>query len=331
MSETRFNIGELAQRAGLSVRTLRHYDTLGLLTATERTEAAYRRYSPNDLTRLLQIRSLKTLGLSLEEIGRALDDPACDVKTVLAQHLAAARLRLQRDQALVTQLQRLQTRSETGWAELAEVIELMQTLADPQGDKNARIRSAFSLGAAARQEALPVLVEQLITEPDFFVRETLTWAVVRMGAAALPALLPLLEYADPAVRLQVVHTLSKLSEPRATAALLLAVQDPDAEVARRAVFALGQLGSSEALGGLIAALGQPSAEQRQSLTTALVQVGSAAVPALIEALDQPSALVRAQAADILGLIGSGEAVPALADLLGDGDWEVRFAALSALG
>lgn len=68
-NERRWTIGELARASGVTVRTLHHYDEIGLLTASERTPAGHRRYTPRDLRRLYRVRALRTLGLSLEEIA----------------------------------------------------------------------------------------------------------------------------------------------------------------------------------------------------------------------------------------------------------------------
>jgi DNA-binding transcriptional MerR regulator len=76
--ERRWSIGEMARDAGLTVRTLRHYDQIGLLAARERTDSGHRRYSENDLWRLLRIRALRRLGLSLEDVRRVLEAPADD-------------------------------------------------------------------------------------------------------------------------------------------------------------------------------------------------------------------------------------------------------------
>uniref|UniRef100_UPI00047E1077 MerR family transcriptional regulator n=1 Tax=Arthrobacter sp. H14 TaxID=1312959 RepID=UPI00047E1077 len=71
-SGTSMHIGELAERTGLSLRTIRHYDDVGLLPAS-RTEGGFRVYSAADLERLMVIRRMKPLGFSLEEMGRLLD------------------------------------------------------------------------------------------------------------------------------------------------------------------------------------------------------------------------------------------------------------------
>lgn len=66
------HIGELAERTGLSLRTLRHYDEIGLLTPSGRTEGGFRLYTPEDESRLLLIRRMKPLGYSLEQMGELL-------------------------------------------------------------------------------------------------------------------------------------------------------------------------------------------------------------------------------------------------------------------
>ncbi len=66
------HIGELAERTGLSLRTLRHYDEIGLLTPSGRTDGGFRLYTADDEARLLLIRRMKPLGYSLEAMGELL-------------------------------------------------------------------------------------------------------------------------------------------------------------------------------------------------------------------------------------------------------------------
>lgn len=63
------HIGELADKTGLSLRTIRHYDQVGLLPALARTEGGFRVYTSKDVERLLVIRQMKPLGFSLEEMA----------------------------------------------------------------------------------------------------------------------------------------------------------------------------------------------------------------------------------------------------------------------
>src|SRR6201988_5498959 len=62
-------VGELAKRTGLTVRTLHHYDEIGLLKPSLHTEAGHRLYTAADVARLQQVLSLRQLGFSLEQVG----------------------------------------------------------------------------------------------------------------------------------------------------------------------------------------------------------------------------------------------------------------------
>jgi DNA-binding transcriptional MerR regulator len=77
------NVGEVAALAGVTVRTLHHYDRIGLLSPSGRTAAGYRQYSPADLDRLHQVLLYRELGFPLEEVATLLDDPSADP----AEHL----------------------------------------------------------------------------------------------------------------------------------------------------------------------------------------------------------------------------------------------------
>ncbi len=68
-------VGEAARISGLTVRTLHHYDRIGLLVPAERTPTGYRLYSAADLNRLHRILTYRELGFPLERIGELLDDP----------------------------------------------------------------------------------------------------------------------------------------------------------------------------------------------------------------------------------------------------------------
>lgn len=62
------HIGELAEKTGLSLRTIRHYDEVGLLKPTGRTDGGFRLYTHQDFSRLMLIRRMKPLGFPLEEM-----------------------------------------------------------------------------------------------------------------------------------------------------------------------------------------------------------------------------------------------------------------------
>jgi MerR family transcriptional regulator, thiopeptide resistance regulator len=71
-------VGQLAAIAGVTVRTLHHYDEIGLLVPGERTRAGHRSYREAELDRLQRILFYRELGFPLEEIGKLLDDPGVD-------------------------------------------------------------------------------------------------------------------------------------------------------------------------------------------------------------------------------------------------------------
>ena len=79
---TTMQIGELAERVNLSLRTIRHYDEVGLLKPSGRSEGGFRLYTQSDLDRLILIRQLRPLEFSLEEVG--------EIVSLLAEHSTGA-------------------------------------------------------------------------------------------------------------------------------------------------------------------------------------------------------------------------------------------------
>jgi DNA-binding transcriptional MerR regulator len=96
------SVGEVSAKTGLTVRTLHHYDELGLLTPQERTYAGHRRYGPGDVERLYRIVALRRLGLSLDEVAAALD--GATLETVVRDQIAALDERIEASRRLRTLL-----------------------------------------------------------------------------------------------------------------------------------------------------------------------------------------------------------------------------------
>lgn len=112
--QQRWKVGELAARTGLTVRTLHHYDAIGLLCPSDRTESAHgsghRLYTAADVARLHQILCLKQLGFGLQQVREYMTRAGYDPREVVRLHLASVRQRA----AELEQLgDRLQTLSET--------------------------------------------------------------------------------------------------------------------------------------------------------------------------------------------------------------------------
>lgn len=82
-------VGELAKHTGLTVRTLHHYDEIGLLAPSGRSDAGYRLYSREDVQRLHSIQALRQLGLPLQDITQLLAGAGADPGLIIAQQLTA--------------------------------------------------------------------------------------------------------------------------------------------------------------------------------------------------------------------------------------------------
>ena len=89
-------VAQVSKRAGVSVRTLHHYDQIGLLKPTEVTEAGYRLYDDTALDKLYMILVYRELGLPLNEIGSILDAPDYDRNRVLEHQIKLMRRRVEK-------------------------------------------------------------------------------------------------------------------------------------------------------------------------------------------------------------------------------------------
>lgn len=82
-------VGDLARRTGLTVRTLHHYDEIGLLKPSGRSEAGYRLYSQADVQRLHGIQTMRQMGLALHDIGELLDGEGMAPERIIGQQICA--------------------------------------------------------------------------------------------------------------------------------------------------------------------------------------------------------------------------------------------------
>ncbi|MBC3870055.1 MerR family transcriptional regulator [Undibacterium oligocarboniphilum] len=103
----RLKIGELAKRAGLTVRTLHHYDSIGLLRPTARSESGYRLYSREDVTRLFRIQTLRRLHLPLTEIATLIDREQTGLQRLISEQLEIVDQQIKKQQLLQQRLQTL--------------------------------------------------------------------------------------------------------------------------------------------------------------------------------------------------------------------------------
>ncbi len=98
-------VGELAKRTGLTVRTLHHYDEIGLLKPSLKTESGHRLYTARDVARLQQVLSLRQLGFSLEQVRDCLDRPGFSPLEVIGLHVARLREQIELQQRLCDRLE----------------------------------------------------------------------------------------------------------------------------------------------------------------------------------------------------------------------------------
>ena len=144
---------------------------------------------------------------------------------------------------------------------------------------------------------VPGLVELLLTETDPFVLETLTWAVVARGGAAVPHLLTALAD-DDAEHVRVLHTLSKIEDPATVTAIVPFVDDDRPAVASKAWWALARIADPETFAALASKIGVRDLDQRHALTRAFVQIGPSALPHVTACFDAAEPAVREHALEI---------------------------------
>lgn len=153
-------VGELAKKTGLSVRALHHYDELGLLLPSGKTDAGHRIYLEPELKRLQQIQSLKALGFSLEKIKELLDDQKLSLTSTINMHLEHLQKEILERQKLVNELQGMAQKlssigmdpSITELLELIEATTMFEKYYSPEQLVELQKR-ADSLGADGLQKA----------------------------------------------------------------------------------------------------------------------------------------------------------------------------------
>ncbi len=132
-------VGELAKRTGLTIRTLHHYDEIGLLKPSLHTEAGHRLYTADDIARLQRVRSLRQLGFALEEVRDCLDRPGFSPLEVIGLHVARLREQIELQRGLCERLEALagcfrtvETVSADEFLRTIEVMTMVEKLYTPE-------------------------------------------------------------------------------------------------------------------------------------------------------------------------------------------------------
>jgi DNA-binding transcriptional MerR regulator len=308
---------------------LRHYDTLGLVRPTGRTRAGYREYSSEDIRRIFHIESLRSLGLSLREVRRALDDPGFKPSELVDDLIRQTRERIARETELLTRLRRIGTAEPADWAHVLQTVALLQALGSESAEK--RQRAALS---SVDDVPVPVeaLVEAALSETDPNVAGALRWALAQSGDGGLALLAEGLGAPVAAVRKRAVQSIAEIPNGEATALLQGALTNCDIVVRRCAALALGARGVADAVPTLIDVIveGTNDADAADALSALAIdpaladQIATRLVDCLAHGTVESSARRRlTQAlADIPGVAASR----ALAELSHDEDRAVALTA-----
>ncbi|MFJ5029385.1 MerR family transcriptional regulator [Streptomyces sp. NPDC088560] len=284
-------IGEVARRSGVSPRMLRHYDALGLVRPTGRTVGGYREYSAEDVRRIFHVESLRSLGLSLQQIGRALRDPAFTPSALVGDLIRWTEDRIERERELLERLRAIDASAPADWQDVLRVVELMQGLDSPSA---ARRQQAV----LARPEGGPVpaelLADAVLAESDPNVAGALRWALARSGGDGTATLAAGMHAEDAGIRRRAVLAIAEMPEaPGATEVLADALRDPDPTVRGHAALALGRHGAAEAVPTLVRMVveGSHDVDAAEVLATLSREpgCGDRVMTALVDELAAPTA------------------------------------------
>lgn len=316
-------IGEVARRSGVSARMLRHYESLGLVRPTGRTVGGYREYAEADIQRIFHVESLRTLGLSLRQIGQILDDPGFAPSALIGDLIRETEQRLSREKELLKRLRAVDASEPAGWESVLRIVELLRGLGSP----SAATRQQAILAPAADMPA-PVLAEAVLAESDPHVAGALRWALARANDDVVASLVPGLASEDAEVRRRAVQMLAEIPGDEAAAVLAAALGDPDPHVRGRAALALGARGEAVAKPVLVAMIvaGENDVEAAEVLGALATdpELGVAIQQALAIEFAAPAAdhAVRMRLVQALAELPRDLALASLHDLTNDTDTTV---------
>ncbi|MFD8645534.1 HEAT repeat domain-containing protein [Streptomyces zaomyceticus] len=300
-------IGEVARRSGVSARMLRHYESLGLVRPTGRTDAGYREYSDEDIRRIFHIESLRSLGLSLREVGSALDDPGFTPSRLVDDLVRRTRERIAAETALLTRLRRIGAAEPAGWQDVLHIVALLQALGSESAGKRQRAALSSVEGASVPVE---VLVEAVLGEPDPNVAGALRWALAQSGGGGWELLAEGLGSPVAEVRERAVRTVAEMPNDEATELLREALEHSDIEVRRCAAPALAARGVADAVPALVDMV----VEEARDAEAADALSALASRPAAAERI--ATALVDRLAGGAVGPAARRRLTQALADIPG---------------
>ncbi|MFQ6855715.1 MerR family transcriptional regulator [Streptomyces sp. 35M1] len=319
-------IGEVARRSGVSARMLRHYESLGLVRPSGRTGSGYREYSGEDVRRIFHIESLRAMGLSLREVGRALDDPGFTPADLVDDLIRRTRERIAAETELLIRLDRVHATDPAGWEDVLQVLALLRAL----GSTSAGTRQRAAL-ASVDEVPVEALAQAALGEGDPYVAGALRWALSRSGGGAA-LLAEGLGSPVAAVRERAVRALAEMPGREAATLLRDALVSPDAVVRGRAALTLGARGEAAAVPVLVGMIVAGSNDTDAADALSVLAGDDAAADRIASLLvgrigdgttGQPA---RGRLTQALAGIPGATASRALADLVGDADRAVALTA-----
>lgn len=242
-------IGEVSKLSGVSARMLRHYEKLGLVEPKQST-AGYREYSEGDVRRIFHIEGLRSLGLSLKQVGDALEDPDFDPQAVISEMIAETSARISMERELLARLKAVRHAQASDWESALDAVQILRRLRS--GDPAQRQAVAFDSVSGKEAVALETLVESALGESHLNAEGALSWAVVQRGEEAVALAARGLRSKDAAVRLRAVRIVaSARTSLDGTERLQPMLRDPDALVRAETALALGKSGDESAVEQLV--------------------------------------------------------------------------------
>jgi HEAT repeat protein len=194
------------------------------------------------------VEGLRSLGLSLREIGRALQDPDFTPSALVGDLIRRAEERLRQEQELLGRLRAVDASAPSGWEDVLRIVELIHGLGS---HSPARRQQAVLALAEDVQVPAELLAQAILAESDPNVAGALRWALARAGGDGVAGVAAGAYSEDVDIRRRAVQTIAAMSGDEANAVLADALEDLDPTVRRHAALALGARGDSAAVPALV--------------------------------------------------------------------------------
>ena len=242
-------IGDVARYTGVSVRMLRHYDAMGLVRPTGRTIGGYRDYSDDDVRTILQVKTLRSLGLTLKQIGRILEDPGRAPAALVDDLIRQTEERLDRERELLDRLRAIAASRPADWQEAVRIVKLVRGLGSASASRRQQAVLSWPADVAP---PVDLLVRAVLSESDPNVAGALQWALARSDGDVVAGLRTGAQSDDVDIRRRAILAIAAMPEaPGADVVLVGALGDSDVTARKHAALALGWLGEAAAVPVLV--------------------------------------------------------------------------------